>query len=48
MIIAYYESNQTAEVAGVFETEEDYMEALPYLEAKAAEYRMRVTESVID
>ena len=46
MITAYFENNIASEVAGVFATEEEYMEALPYLEAKATEYRMWVTESV--
>jgi hypothetical protein len=48
MVTVYFESKTHAEIAAVFETEEEYIAELPQLEKKAAECNMWVTESIDD
>ena len=46
MVTVYFENGTSAEVVAKFETEEEYMIALPALEEQATECRMYVTESI--
>jgi len=48
MIIVYFESKSHAEEVARYETEQDYMTALPELEKRAAAANMVVTESMED
>ena len=48
MVTVYFESKHHSEVVAVFNTEEEYMIALPELEVKATAQRMVVTESIED
>ena len=46
MVRVFFESKGYAELAAQFETESEYMEALPKLEAEATKCRMILTESI--
>lgn len=46
MIIVYFESKNHAEEVARYETEQDYMKALPELVNQAAQANMIVTESI--
>ena len=46
MIIVYFESKSHAEEVARYQTEQDYMAALPELEKRAAAANMIVTETL--
>jgi len=46
MVIVYFESKNHAEEVARYETEQDYIAALPELKKRAAAARMIVTETV--
>jgi|TARA_R110000803_G_scaffold63964_4_gene124713 hypothetical protein len=47
MIVAYFETNSTAEIAGKYSSEEEYLKDLPRLENLAETLGFtRITESI--
>ena len=47
MIIIYFENSSHAEVVARYDTEEEYMSALPELKKRAEASNMEITEIVI-